>query len=394
MWLSNMHANIFRLIAVWLFLLILSGCSTVSNWLEEEAYEAPPLELIEFVAEFDPKVIWSVNAGAGTGNDYSDLAAWIQGEMIIAVDYEGEVISFDSQSGKKLWTNDLDLPIATGAGGGNGLVLVGSKEGDIVALDEITGVVQWQNKLSSEILSPPKAAMDVAVVRTADGRMTGLSVLDGHILWSYQRSVPLLSLRGASEPVIDGDKVISGYANGKLVALSITDGNVIWEKSVAVPRGRTELARLVDIDSTPVIKDGIIYVVAYHGRLAALDLETGRILWHRDMSSRSGLDVASGDSVYVSDDSSYVWALQDGSGDALWRQTRLLRRKVTAPVIVGEHVIVGDLEGYVHWMSRIDGHFVARTRVADDAIRSKPVVKDDLVFVTASDGTLTAFRIQ
>ncbi|NOQ94448.1 MAG: outer membrane protein assembly factor BamB [Methylophaga sp.] len=389
-----MMSNIARFVIGFLFLLALSGCGSVSKWLEEDAYEAPPAELTEFVAEFEPQIAWSTNTGAGAGNDYNDLAAWIQGDMVIATDYEGEVSSYNVQTGKQLWRTALDVPVISGAGGGGGLVLIGTQEGEIIALDEMQGTFKWKKKLSSEVLAPPKAAMDVVVARTADGRITGLSVADGQVLWSYQRTVPLLSLRGASEPVIADDKVISGYANGKLVALSILDGNVIWEKSVAVPRGRTELDRLVDIDSAPVIKDGIVYVVAYHGRLAALSLESGRILWTRDMSSRSGLDVESGDSVYVSDDSGYVWALQDGSGDALWRQTRLLRRNVTAPVIVGNHVIVGDFEGYVHWISRDDGHFVARKRIANNAIRSKPVVKDDLVFLTASDGTLTAFRIQ
>ncbi len=203
-----------------------------------------------------------------------------------------------------------------------------------------------------------------------------------------------MSLRGASAPVLADDKAIAGYANGKLVALSIIDGKLMWERSVAVPRGRTELDRLVDIDSDPVVMNNTVYVVAYHGRLVALSLDDGTILWAHDMSSRSGLDVAVGDAVYVSDDEGNVWALQDGSGDSLWRQTRLLRRKLTAPVVVGDDVIVGDLEGYVHWISRQDGRFTARVKVADTAIRSKPVVSDNLVFVMAADGKLTAFRIK
>jgi len=383
-----------RLVFGLIFVSILTACGTVSSWLEEDVYVAPPAELVEFTAEFEPKIVWQKDTGDGSGDDYSDLATWIQGDMAVAVDNEGKVSSYEALTGHQLWQTDLDAPIISGAGGGSGLILVGSQEGNIFALEEITGKLLWQKKLSSEVLAPPKASMDVVVARTADGRMTGLSAADGHVLWAYQRTVPLLSLRGASEPVLVDDKVVAGYANGKLVALSLIDGNVIWEESVAVPRGRTELDRLVDIDSAPVIKNGVVYVVAYNGRLAALDLDTGRMLWSREMSSRSGLDVASGDAVYVTDQAGYVWALQDGSGDALWRQTRLLRRKVTAPVIVGDYVIAGDFEGYVHWMSRADGRFVTRVRITDDAIRSKPVVKDDLVFVTASDGTLTAFRIQ
>ena len=374
--------------------IILTACGTVSGWLQEDVYEAPPAELVEFTAEFEPKIVWSVDTGDGTGDGYGDLAAWIQGNMIVAVDYEGEVSSYDVQTGQQLWQIDLDVLIATGAGGGEGLILIGTHEGEILALDEANGALRWKSKLSSEMLAPAKAAMGVVVARTADGRMNGLSATDGTVLWSYQRSVPLLSLRGASAPVLSEDKVFAGYANGKLVALSIIDGKVVWEKSVAIPRGRTELDRIVDIDSDPVIQGGIVYVVAYNGQLSALDTDSGRKLWSRDMSSHSGLDVASGDAVYVTDDDGYIWALQDGSGDALWRQTRLLRRKGTAPVIVGSNVIVGDLEGYVHWISRQDGHFVARLQIADNPIRSKPIVKDGLVFITATDGTLTALRVQ
>lgn len=394
MWQNQMIAKLFHSVTGLVLVSVLSACGTVGGWLEEDVHVDPPTELTEFTAEFEPKVVWSKDTGAGSGNDYNDLAAWIQGEMIVAIDYEGEVSSYDTITGRQLWNVDLDTPIASGVGGGEGLILVGTQEGEVIALDETNGALLWKHKLSSEVLAPPKAALDVVVVRTADGQMSGLSVSDGRVLWSYQRKVPLLSLRGAGEPILVGDKVIAGYANGKLVALSITDGGVIWEKSIAIPRGRTELDRIVDIDSAPVIKDDVIYVVAYNGRLAALALDSGRMLWKRDMSSRTGLDVDAGNAIYVSDDSDYVWALQDGSGDALWRQTRLLRRKATAPVIVGKHVIVGDLEGYVHWISREDGRFVARKKIADSIIRSKAIVKDDLVFITAADGTLTAIRIQ
>lgn len=387
-------SNMIRLNLILLMTFFLTACGTVSGWLEDDVYEAPPAELVDFNAEFEPEIVWSKDTGNGSDDAYSDLAAWVQGDAVVAVDYEGNVSSYISKTGKLIWDVDLDVPVVSGVGGGDGYIIVGTQEGQVIALDETNGEVKWTKQVTSEVLSPAKAANGVVMIRTADGRLSGLSIIDGSTLWSYQRSVPLLSLRGASEPIIVDDKVIAGYANGKLVALSISDGLVVWEKSVAIPRGRTELDRLVDIDSAPVVENGVVYVVAYHGRLVALSVDTGRIIWHRDMSSRSGLDVDAGQAVYVTDDTGYIWALQDGSGDALWRQTRLLRRNVTAPVIVGNTILVGDFEGYVHWISREDGRFVARKRVADEPIRSKPVIKDDLVFVTASDGTLTAFRIK
>lgn len=388
-----MIANTLRIVVGFVLISLLTACSTVTGWFEEDVYEVPPAELTEFSPEFVPSIAWSTDTG-GSDDEYSNLAPWIQGENVIAVDSEGEVSSYNIKTGKRQWDVSLDVPVATGVGGGNGLIIVGTKKGEVLALDELNGSLKWKAKLSSEVLAPAKADLEVVVASTADGRMTGLSVTDGQILWNYQRAVPLLSLRGASAPVLAGEKVIAGYANGKLVALSIHDGKVMWEKSVAVPRGRTELDRLVDIDSDPVIVNNTVYVVAYHGRIAALSVDDGSIIWARDMSSHSGLDVAANDAVYVSDDEGNVWALQDGSGDALWRQTRLLRRQLTAPVVVGDNVIVGDLEGYVHWISRQDGHFTARVKVSDSAIRSKPVVSDGLVFVMAADGQLTAFRIK
>ncbi len=388
-----MIASTIRLTLILTLMAAVTACGTVSGWLEDDVYEVPPAELTEFSPEFEPQIVWSTDTG-GSEDDYSNLAAWIQGENIIAIDSEGEVNSYNIKSGKQQWQVELDVTVATGVGGGDGLIIVGTKEGKILALDESNGSLMWKAKLSSEVLAPPKAGLGVVVASTADGKMSGLSVTDGHVLWNYERAVPLLSLRGSGAPVLVGDMVIEGFANGKLVALSIIDGVVIWEKSVAVPRGRTELDRLVDIDSDPVIVNNTVYVVAYHGRMAALSLDDGSVLWGREMSSHSGLDVAVGDAVYISDDVGNVWALQDGSGDALWRQTRLLRRELTAPVVVGENVIVGDLEGYVHWLSRENGRFTARVKLTDSAIRSKPVVSDDLVFIMAADGQLTAFRIQ
>ena len=384
----------FFIIALTSILIACSGVGeTISGWINEDVYVAPPSELVEFNQEFEPVVAWTANTGDGA-REYSDLGAWLQGNMIVAVDNEGEVSSYEQATGRQLWQVDLDVPVTTGVGGGDGLIVVCTQEGEVLALDETNGDLRWRKRLSSEILAPPKASNNVVVVRSADGRLTGLSVSDGEVLWIYQRAVPLLSLRGTGAPVLADDKVISGYANGKLVAVSIVDGKVIWEKNIAVPRGRTELDRIVDIDSSPVIKDDNVYVVAYHGNVAAVSLDSGRTLWSREASSRSGLDVAVGEAVYLSDDSDYVWAFQDGTGDALWRQTRLLRRKISAPTIVGENVLVGDFEGYVHWISRKDGRFVARLHIADSAIRSQPVVKDDLVYITAVDGTLTALRIQ
>ena len=387
-----MQTRIRHYLLLALILPVLSGCSTVKGWFEDDVYEAPPAELVDFVAEFEPKSAWSVDTGDGAANDYDDLGAWLQGDMIIAVDNEGQISSYQAETGKLIWSIDIDVPIATGAGGGDGLVLVGTREGKVYAIDEATGVIRWDRQMGSEVLAAPKAASGVVVIKTADGGLSGLSAETGETLWAYQHSVPLLSLRGASAPIIVEDVVIAGFANGKLTAISLVDGQLIWERSVAVATGRTEIDRLVDIDADPIAIDGQIYVTAYHGKTAAVDPDSGEIIWSRDLSSRAGLDTNGDGAVYVTDDTDFVWALQDGTGDSLWRQTELLRRTITAPVVFGDYLLVGDYEGYVHWISRDDGRFVARVRVGNKGIRSKPFVRGDLVYITSSKGTLTAFR--
>jgi outer membrane protein assembly factor BamB len=273
------------------------------------------------------------------------------------------------------------------------MVLVGTQKGELIALNETDGKERWRSRLTSEVLARPIAGENIVVARTADGRVTGLSADEGKVLWSYQRSVPLLSLRGAGAPVIADGRVIAGYDNGKLVALSINDGKVIWEKSVAVPRGRTELDRLVDIDADPVVINDTVYAVTYQGNVAGVDLTSGQTLWSREMSSQIGLAAVYGEAVYVTDDEGNVWSVQDGSGDALWRQTRLVRRQVTGPAVAGDYVVVADLEGYVHWIARNDGRFVARQQITDVAIRSQPFVVDGVLYITAVDGTIAAVRV-
>lgn len=392
MWQLSMKANLIKILFAGIALL-LAGCGTVKEFFAEDSYEAPPTELTEFQVEFEPKTLWSTGTGDGAETAYANLAPWIQGNSIITVDHEGDVRSHNIENGRREWRSKLNIPVATGVGGGEGIVVVGSQAGDVIALDETTGKELWRQRLSSEVLAPAKVGGDNVVVRTADGRLTSISASSGNILWNYQRAVPLLSLRGVSAPVIEGQTVLAGYDNGKLVALSLSDGKVVWEKSVAVPSGRTELERLVDIDADPVIQNGIVYVVAFQGNLAAMDVDTGDLLWDREMSSTSGIAVASPDAVYVSDDESYLWSIADGSGDSLWRQTLLLRRNITAPAIAGDYVVVGDFEGYLHWVSRSDGRFVARQRLGKDPIRSQPVVRDGVLYVMTTGGKLSAIRI-
>lgn len=384
--------GISRLFFVLLHLSVV-GCTVLQEYLPESDTSEPPMELTEFVPEIGVEVLWSAKAGKGTGDRYLRLPLSFIDGKVIAADYKGRVSAFDALTGERLWETKLDLPITGGPGVGDGLVVVGTEDALVVALDVVDGSSIWQATVSSEILSAPGVGGGVVVARSGDGQVYGLDASSGSPLWVYQRNVPVLTLRGAAAPVIADRKVIMGLAGGKLVALSLDGGQLLWERTIVVPRGRTELDRLVDIDSEPVVQGRYLYIVTYNGRVASVWLADGEVLWTREMSSYAGIGV-DGKTVYVTDTEGHIWALESRTGASLWRQSKLLRRQPTAPVSYQDYIVVGDLAGYVHWLAKDDGRFVARTEIEEEeGIVNAPLVVDDILYVRSQGGVLKAIQV-
>jgi len=369
-----------------------TGCSQVSDYLGGEDNAEPPAELVEFAPTVQVKTLWSRDVGAGTSKQYLKLRPSVSGEHVYAADSRGRITAFDAVSGSTLWESRVDAPITGGPGVGAGLVMVGTSDGEVIALEAEDGNEIWRARVSSEVLSPPGAAEGVVVVRTIDGKLYGLKTEDGARLWVYDRSVPALSLRGTSTPAIADDLVIAGFDSGRLVALAIRDGTPAWEARVAVPSGRSELERLVDLDADPVVYRNTVYAVTFQGRVSAVDLATGAEVWRRDMSSHAGVGVDRSN-VYVTDERSHVWALDRQSSASLWRQQKLQARAVTSPASHRQYVVVGDLEGYVHWLRQEDGQFAARVRVDKAGIIAPPVATEQAVYVYGAGGELVALAI-
>ena len=381
-----------RRLLLWLLpLLFVSGCSWFTG---EEDNAEPPAELKPFERRVNLVSLWRRRIGTGNADEYLKLRPAVAGGRVFAADHSGRVAAFGARDGKRLWATQTGLSISGGVGVGEGLVVVGSNEADVVALAQEDGRILWRSRVTSEVLAPPAVAGGMVVVQSVDGNLAGLDAGTGERKWVFDRSVPVLSLRGTSTPVVAGDLVISGLASGKLVGLELKRGIPLWEMVVAVPRGRSELDRMVDIDSPPGIEGAFIYTVSYHGRVAAIDGSSGRMVWARDMSSAAGLGVDFAQ-VYVTDDQSHVWALNRRNGATMWKQEALAHRALTAPVPFGEYVLLGDFEGYLHALSRIDGDIVGRVRVNEESgILSPPLVVDDIVYVFDNGGTLTAYRVE
>ncbi|MEM7407755.1 MAG: outer membrane protein assembly factor BamB [Pseudomonadota bacterium] len=384
-----------RTIAALIALVMLSGCGTIKQtFLGGEDNSEPPAELVPLPADaLTVEEVWSTDTGAGSDEQYLRLTPALDGTRIVVADADGSVNAYDAQTGDRLWSTGLDVHI-TGAPGSDGTVVaIGTDDGDVIGLSAESGKEVWRAKVSSEVLAPPQIAEGVVVVRTIDGKLFGLAGEDGTLRWIYDRTVPVLTLRGTSAPAVARGLIVSGFDGGQLAAIALEDGQTVWEVRLAVPRGRSEVERLVDIDAQPVIADSTVYAVTFQGRIAALDLLSGDLLWRRDLSSHIGLALDD-DNVYVTDAKSHVWALDRSNSSSLWRQDKLNARAVSRPGVDGRHIVVGDLEGYVHWLDRDDGSTAARTRVGGAPILAPPLVSNDIVYVYSSDGTLAALRLR
>lgn len=381
-----------RLLAAATVALLLAGCQTVSSIYDGWFGSAPKqkaAELVQFQASATARIVWQGSVGsAERGAFYPALS----GNTVYAAGASGQIAGFTANSGASQGRFDAG-PLSGGVGFGAGLVLAGTVKGEVLAF-EPSGKPAWKTQLSGEVLAPPAAADGVVVVRTGDGRIYGLNAADGKQRWVYQRALPPLAVRSYAGVLVHRGAVFAGFPGGRLVAIALATGNVGWEAVVALPKGVTELDRVTDITSYPVVEGTQICAVAYQGRVACFDAIRGETLWARDASSIAGMGVDARN-VYVTDDQSAVQALDRSRGASLWKQDRLRGRWATAPLALGRYVIVGDFQGYVHVLSREDGAFVARVATDGSEIRVPPVALDLSTFlVQTRNGGLYAISLQ
>jgi outer membrane protein assembly factor BamB len=344
----------------------------------------PPAELVDIKATLPVQKLWSEGIGGGGEKLRLTLGVAGEAETVFAASRDGEVLAFDAANGRTRWE--------TKTGIGSGLVVVGSSDGDVVALDSASGKQRWKVRVPGELLSPALVDGDRVVMRTAEGRLLALSTVDGKQVWAVEDLVPRLSLRGTATPVAAGEAVISGFDSGKVMSVTRAAGEVLWQVQVSTARGRTELERLADVDSAVRVSGSDVYAVGYQGRVAMLALDSGQVWWARDVSSYRGLAIDD-DQIYVSSSNGEVIALRRRDGGVVWTQSGLKQRGLSTPAIAGQAVIVGDFEGYLHFLDRSTGAFVAREHPGGTRIAAPPLVMGDRVFVVDEGGKLVAYRI-
>ncbi len=326
----------------------------------------------EMLAEFDNRVAtephWSKRISVSLGKRFIKLQSAQGDGVLYSADWRGVIYALDSVNGEILWQHQVGEIVTGGLTLASGLLLLGTSEGKLIALKPADGTEVWRSQLSSEILSAPLLADGHVVVHSNDGYVYGLSASDGEQLWAYQYKVPALTLRGTSAPIYAGGLVLVGLDNGKLVALDIQSGSVRWLQTVAVPKGRSELQRMVDIDAAPVKVGNAVYVVSYQGRVAALDIATGRVIWIREFSSFGGM-VADSESLYVSDADGHVSAINQATGATLWTQRKFAGLELTQPLISKGVLVVAADDGYLYWLATDSGELLSRSAVKEIAAR-------------------------
>ncbi|MEA3302600.1 MAG: outer membrane protein assembly factor BamB [Pseudomonadota bacterium] len=366
-----------------------SGCSFFG--FEKSAVDVA--ELVPLAGLQTSRVVWNSKLGKGADGKGVKLVASLDGATLYVAHFDGKVEAVSTSSGASLWKTDLDIEISGGPGVGDGLVISGTTEGTVIALSQSTGNESWRTAVSTDVPAVPVAARGIVVIHTNDGKLYGLDAATGGQLWLFHRATPILSLRGAGTPVIEGSSLYAGLDGGKLVKLDLMSGHPAWETPITYASGRTELDRVVDIDGLLVLGPSMLYVVTYQGDMAAVSKSDGKVKWRTAYSSYQGV-ISDGRALYASDANGYIAAVNPANGEVLWQQRALSGRRLSPPVMAGNLIAVADLEGYVHWLSPEDGSIVARVEAVSSGVRAPLVSHGATVYVYGDKGDLAAVTAQ
>jgi len=363
-------------------------------------------ELTEIEAKFTPSVIWDVSVGYGVESHFSRIKPAIAYDKLFSASRDGDVIAFDQATGKKAWQVDLsnindergffDLrksaQLAGGLTTGLNKVFIGSENGEIFALDANTGELVWQSRVKGEIINKPAVDSGILVVNSASGILKAFDATSGEEIWKIEQDVPALTLRGMSEPVIASGGVLVGQANGDVSVYLLEKGQQGWSTTVGEPTGNTELERVIDVDSAPVVFGDKIYSVSSRGHLVSIELRSGKILWKRQYSSYRQISI-SGNSIFLTNNQGHVYSINRNDGLEQWSNLTMSNRGVTGPAIQNDYIVVGDFDGYLHWLDQDSGEIVARHHVDGSGIHSTPTVFKGVLYSQARNGDLEVIQI-
>lgn len=364
----------------------LSGCS----WFSSTPEGPRPAPLPTFQARAHLVTEWQISLGSGLGD--SDLRLAEYGTGIFAATRDGQIVRLAEQNGQVAWRAHIGQMLSAGVGAGDGVAVVVTQQGTVVALNAENGSPRWEYKLNTEVLAAPLAIDGFVVIRASDGRLFGFDSSTGSLQWQQARTLPALTLRNAASMSSAGGAIFAGFAGGKLVGMNLSNGLVGWEANVAFPKGATEIERISDITSEPILTEREVCAVAYQGRLACFEPRSGNLLWARDVSSLQGLSAAAR-TLYTTTSAESVMAFDRQTGANLWKQDQLVRRGLTRPAALARAVLVGDAQGWIHALDSDSGAFIAQLNTDNSGLASPPLVSDNAVYWQSRQGTVYRTRL-
>lgn len=352
---------------------------------------------------------WVAKVGEAAEDHYKQLPAVFVNDQIYVANKTGiEVL--DVNSGKRQWKIDVIEKFTAGPAVGQNFMVLANENAEVVAFNIESKREMWRTRVSSIVLANPLVVKDRVVVQTVNGKVVALDLKTGKQLWVESREEPALTLRGTGQPIVVGDNIVTGFSDGKVLAVELASGKNLWEASIAVPRGRSDLERVVDVDGVLYFDGNLIYAVAYQGRVAALSAQTGQIVWMREMSSYTGV-IVNENQIFLSDAEGTVWSLDTKTGATIWSQNKLEGRDLSMPAVMGQTVIVGDGAGYLHWFAKEDGKLLAQQNLNEvyrnvhglfgdedisdrrPSVTTEPEVFNQQVYVRDNAGALSAFKV-
>lgn len=375
-------------------LVLLGGCSSGEDVVQMA-------DLPEIKTTYQPEIAWKVTVGDGVEGYYSQLQPAIDDKAVYVAAREGDVSAFSINKGKKVWSIDLSkhetnqlnhsARLSGGVSLGDDSVFIGTENAQVFALDKTNGDIKWVSSISGEIIAQPVYDNNLVVVHTSRGDLIALNSKDGEVVWSLSSTQPKLTLRGSATPSISQGGVVFGRSDGYIAAVLLDNGQPLWQLPIARAYGATELERLVDADMKPIIINNIIYALAYNGNLVAIDLLKGQELWAKKYSGYSNISV-SGQDIFLTDYRGYIFAVDRNDGQQRWVNKALAYRNVTGVTVANEYLVVGDGEGYLHWLDRESGQFVAQQKLDSDGLYKEPVASATHLYLQTRSGKLIAIE--
>lgn len=366
---------------------------TACELLDSKDNVEPPTPLKAVKPKVAVQQRWQVSTGNGSGGEYFKLnPAYGDGKLFLA-NQNGYLTAVNANTGQVAWKTNTDSELSSGVAVSDDKAFVGSNDGKLLALQKDTGKILWRKQMVSQILATPVVSDKLVIVKTVDGAVNGVNMADGKLIWRYRQHQPLFILRSTGGPAVKHGLVVLGFPNGSVAALDAKNGHPVWKQMLAEPKiGGSIVQQLVDVDATPVIVGDTVYLASYQGKMAALDLFTGKPLWQENVSSYAGLAVNEQNVNVVASNSDIV-SFKRNTGKKIWQQNDLQARVITTPAEQGKYLIVADGYGYLHWISELDGSVAARAKLSSHAIVSTPIIVNNMVYAVDNKGVLAAYSI-